>query len=341
MSVIFFKPRGTWRVQWMEAGKRQSRYFRTESEARSFESERLAAKADNEQMLTLGELVILYFRANETHPKTKKNLVYFLAGHEKNGKHIEGLGEFLRDKYAEQLTRQDLEAMREAFRAKGTSPNTINKHQAYIRAVLAWGVDQELIRLNPWRDYKRLPAKRFLFKTSFEDFQRVLRECPEWLVWAIKTAYALALRPGIVELFSLPWTSFHWRYGYVLVVQGKTGNVKKVVPPVQYWKEARRRYEEDMANGIPWVCHRAGKRVLAYHEAWQQAVKRAGLQGQGVRMYDIRHIAASEMLARQADLVAVAAQLGHSTTQTTASNYSHVVPNAQQRAAELLPPLFD
>jgi integrase len=58
-------------------------------------------------------------------------------------------------------------------------------------------------------------------------------------------------------------------------------------------------------------------------------------------MYDIRHIAASEMLARQADLVAVAAQLGHSTTQTTASNYSHVVPNAQQRAAELLPPLFD
>ena len=125
MSVIFFKPRGTWRVQWMEAGKRQSRYFRTESEARSFEAERLAAKTDEEQMLTLGELVILYFRANETHHKTKKNLVYFLAGHEKNGKHIEGLGEFLRDKYAEQLTRQDLEAMREAFRAKGTSPNTI------------------------------------------------------------------------------------------------------------------------------------------------------------------------------------------------------------------------
>ena len=83
---------------------------------------------------------------------TKRQIVYFLAGHEQNGQHVPGIGEFLRDKYAESLTRQDLERMREGFRAQGTGNNTIYKFQAYIRAILAWGVDQDLIHINPWRD---------------------------------------------------------------------------------------------------------------------------------------------------------------------------------------------
>ena len=78
----------------------------------------------------MGELVTLYFRSNpDKHPKTRKNIVFFFAGHEKSGKHIDGVGEFLRNKYAERLDRTDLEAMREAFRVRGTSNATINKYQ--------------------------------------------------------------------------------------------------------------------------------------------------------------------------------------------------------------------
>ena len=43
------------------------------------------------------------------------------------------------------------------------------------------------------------------------------------------------------------------------------------------------------------------------------------------------------MLARGADLAAVSAQLGHSNTHTTAVTYVHVLPEAQVRAANLLP----
>ena len=48
---------------------------------------------------------------------------------------------------------------------------------------------------------------------------------------------------------------------------------------------------------------------------------------------------ASEMLAAGADLAAVAAQMGHSSIQTTATTYAHVTPGGQKRAADLLPSL--
>ena len=241
MGVQFYSPRNNWCVQWQENGVRRKRYFKTEQEAHAFERERLEQK-EGPRQLTLGELVALYFRSNpDKHPKTRKNIVYFFAGHEdrKTGKHIEGTGEFLRDKYAERLDRSDLETMREAFRARGTSNATMNKYQKYIHAILAWGADQELVASNPWRDFKYLKAQRRIISTTLCDFQMILPHCPDWLVWALKTAYALALRPGQVELFSLPWSAFNWRFGYVPLLQGKTGRMKRVIPPPLYWQEAR------------------------------------------------------------------------------------------------------
>ena len=173
MGVQFYSPRNNWCVQWQENGVRRKRYFKTEQEAHAFERERLEQK-EGPRQLTLGELVALYFRSNpDKHPKTRKNIVYFFAGHEdrKTGKHIEGTGEFLRDKYAERLDRSDLETMREAFRARGTSNATMNKYQKYIHAILAWGADQELVASNPWRDFKYLKAQRRIISTTLCDFQ--------------------------------------------------------------------------------------------------------------------------------------------------------------------------
>lgn len=157
--------------------------------------------------------------------------------------------------------------MREIKRKAGSGNNTITKMQGYIRAILEWGKDQDLIHLNPWRDYKRLPAKKYVIKTSIDDFRQLISYCSDWLKWALATAYALAMRPGQVELFRLQWTDFNWRFGYVQYARGKTGRLKRVVPPPAYWEETHKRYLEDMAAGIPLLCHRAGKRVLSYHSA--------------------------------------------------------------------------
>lgn len=155
----------------------------------------------------------------------------------------------------------------------------------------------------------------------------------------MKTAFFLALRPGQVELFSLTWDAFNWRRGIVIVRQGKSGRLKTVVPHPAYMAEAQERCEADMAAGIPWVCHRGkGQRVLNFRTAWTLACKRAGVS---LRPYDIRHIAATEMLARGADLAAVAAQLGHSNVATTGGTYAHITAGSQARAAALMPELED
>ena len=109
--IVRYKPKGT--TGWKQKA------FRDEQTARAWESEHLASLGEQEERLTLGELTMLYFRSRpEIHHETKKAIVYFLAGHErKDGSHSLGVGEFLRDKYAESLNRQDLERMREGFRA--------------------------------------------------------------------------------------------------------------------------------------------------------------------------------------------------------------------------------
>lgn len=282
--------------------------------------------------------MVKYFQANpDKHPTVKRNIVYLLAGHEdKTGKHIPGPCEFLRDKFAESLNRRDLEQLREIYRAKGTGNNSINHYQAYIRAILAWGVDQELIRINPWRDYKLLKVKKPVIQPRVEDLKRLFPELPPYLQWAVKTAFFLALRPGQVELFQLTWDAFNWRRGLVIVRQGKSGKLKTVVPHHVYMSEAYARYEEDTKSGIPWVCHREGQRVLSFRTSWLKACKRAGVS---LRPYDIRHIAATEMLARGADLASVAAQLGHCNVATTGAYYAHVSVGGQSIAANAMPML--
>lgn len=337
MSVYQRKSDLLWIVAWHESGKKKARGFKDEQTARAFEAERLSKLSDGNERLTLGELAAAFLRSRPgLHPTTKDMIVWVLAGREdEQGRHTEAPGEFLRDKYADTLNRQDLERLREGFRARGTGNNTINKHQAYLHAILAWGVDQELTPRNPWRDFKRLPVQRVPVTTNLDDLRRVYAAAPPWLRWAVKTMYALTIRPGRVELFGLLWSSFDWRRGSVLVKQGKSGRFKTVFPPQEYLMEARERCEVDLAAGVSFVCHRAGKRVHSYRTAWEHALERAGVPH--FRMYDIRHVAISEALARGADLAAVAAQAGHSSVATTTNFYAHVIAGAQQRAAALMP----
>lgn len=333
MSVHFLKSRSLWFSKWYEQGKEKRKYFRTESEAHSFDAERIAAESNEESgRMTLGDLAACFFRARpDFYPRTKQAIVNLLA---------DGPGAFMRDKYADSLNRQDLERLREGLRSRNPqiTNNSINHYHAYIRAILAWGVDQDLISFNPWRDYKRMKVVKPIFQPRIEDFRRLYAQLPPYLQWAMKTAYALALRPGQVELFSLLWTAFDWRRGIVIVRQGKSGKIKTVVPPQAYLAQAFERYKEDTAAGIPLVCHRDGKRVLSFRTAWLAACRRAEVK---MRPYDIRHIVASEMLGAGSDLAAVAAQLGHNSVAITGATYAHVTAGSQARAAASLPGIED
>ena len=68
---------------------------------------------------------------------------------------------------------------------------------------------------------------------------------------------------------------------------------------------------------------------------WKGALKRAGLRP-GIRFHDLRHAAASLMLAGGQDIASVSAILGHASPAITLSVYSHAVPHRLQAGADAL-----
>lgn len=69
MSVFQRSQDGRWCAQWNENGKKKRRYFQTKTEAEAFERERVADSCPEEQALSMGELVALYFRQPRQTPE--------------------------------------------------------------------------------------------------------------------------------------------------------------------------------------------------------------------------------------------------------------------------------
>ena len=71
-------------------------------------------------------------------------------------------------------------------------------------------------------------------------------------------------------------------------------------------------------------------------QRWRRTSTAHGLLG--VRLHDLRHYTATELLAGGVDPVTVAGRLGHSTPSTTLRTYAAFVPARDQAAADLLDP---
>jgi integrase len=61
----------------------------------------------------------------------------------------------------------------------------------------------------------------------------------------------------------------------------------------------------------------------------------------GVRLHDLRHYVATRLLTAGVDVRTVAGRLGHRNAATTLNVYSHFVPEADRRAADVLAQLLD
>lgn len=309
-----------------------------EAEARAFELEAKYEDPENPRP-TLLECVLAYIKEVPHADHTAWEYEYLVCGYDrKDGTHTPGPAEFLAGKFADMLDKRDLWAFRDSYRARKVADATIAHAEQQLKAALSWCAGEDIIPESPWAKYPGLrDARHGSHMGTMEDFQRIYACLPDWMHWPCRVALACCLRPGIVELFRLRWSAFDWRSGTVTVYMGKVRQAKTVYPPEEFLAEARIRFEEDGQDRDSLVCRgRNGQPVGygAYGIAWRKACRQAGVR---MPMYGIRHIGASELLAKGIDLAAVAAQLGHRDFTTTGRYYAHALPAAQKAAARALP----
>jgi len=328
---------GRWIVKFKDLeGRWKQRSFSSKADAVAFERDCQYDKRENTR-ITLLEAVLVFLKNVPHSQRSKEGYEFCVAGHDRmDGTHATGPAECIAAKYVDCLNRRDLETVRENCRHAGMANATINLYTAQLCAAMNWCVQEDLIRENPWAKYRALPAQHQSRQGSLEDFQRIYACLPLWMQWACRTAMALCVRPGIVELFRLKWKAFNWQARTVSVWMGKTSAAKTVYPPAPYMEEARLRFLGDNEDREKLVCRSFRDKPVTdsnYATTWQRACTRAGV---AMPMYAIRHIAASQMLAAGADLAAVAAQLGHRDLTTTGRYYAHALPSAQRKAGEAL-----
>ena len=313
------------------------RTFQTRQEAEQYEDE-WKADARDASRLTVAEAVTLFLKHVPHSHRVASRYIWLVCGakeSQKKAKQKTGYAECIATKYVDALTKRDMEMVRDCARDGGASNVGINFWIGRLQAAFRWCASEEYIQRNPWETFRPLKASHGTRAGTMEQLQAVFPYLPPWLQWAVKTALALCLRPGVVELFRLQWSAFDFVHGAVTVLMGKVGRSKTVFPIREYMDEALERFKADGEDKTLYVCRgRRGQTVYGYDSAWRKACRKAGIQP--FPMYALRHIAASMMLAAGADVAAVAANLGHSSPTVTLRAYAHALPQAQRAASESL-----
>ncbi len=338
---VYQRSDGRWVVKVKDTSRRPPKWvqrtFRTKEEADEFNDEATQEERQSAR-LTVYEAVGLYLNDHNLSPWVESQYRWLVGGTSSpHAKKRVGYAECIAERYVDSLTRQDLNDVRDNCRRGGCVNASINMWTQKLQAVFRYCAREDLIPANPWERYARssLPEKRVHRMGTLAQLHALWPHLPEWLQWAVKTAMALFLRPGMGELFRLKWTAFDWATGSVAVWMPKVKAMKTVYPVSEYMTEARERFRLDGEDGALCVCRGfKGKAVTNYTVAWGKACKKAGVFP--FPMYALRHIVASEALRRGADIAAVAANLGHASPQTTLQTYAHALPTAQRDASARL-----
>ena len=251
---------------------------------------------------------------------------------------------------------------------KPLSPATIRRIHGILRRALTQGVRWGWLSVNPaiGSSPPRVPIPD-ISPPAPRDVARLFSLAkgsdPDLAVFVVLAAATGARRS---ELVALRWLDVDLRGGSVSIGRGlvsgpdglvmkdtKTHAVRRVsLDPTSlgFLRDHRAAWDERVAPADLVVREDAFlfSHLLDGSEPWRpdsttrafaRLCRRAGIEG--VRLHDLRHYVATQMLAAGVDVRTVAGRLGHRNAATTLNVYSHFLPEADRQAAGVLGRLFD
>jgi integrase len=241
------------------------------------------------------------------------------------------------------------------------SPRTVLQHHRVLKEALSHAVEWQLIARNP-ADAVRPPhfRRREMRVLSPEEARRFLelaQDSPYYVL--IYLALSTGARMG--ELLGLRWADLDLNSGTMRITRTagwlpgvgvvfSTPKTQRAVRPVALSRDTvdvlrrHRRAQletrltlgpayEDQDLVFAWATGRPQNRGAVRRELQQLAAK-AGFEG--LRFHDLRHTAATLMLAAGVNPKVTSERLGHATVAFTLDTYSHVLPDMQRQAAEAM-----
>jgi integrase len=248
----------------------------------------------------------------------------------------------------------DIQCTVHSMHASGLSPRTVGYAHAVLHAALAQAVRWRLMTTNPASGVAIPKPTRAEMRVLGPD------EARRFLSLALPTEYgtlfALALTSGMrpSEYLALRWSDFCWEDETVTVKRTlekgrgwtfaptKRARSRRVVK-LEGWVAARLRelymldWPQPGVNPVaarPIFRTRRGRPVNSDYLAreFKRLLRAAGFEP--MRLYDLRHTAATLALSAGVPAKVVSEQLGHATCAFTLDVYSHVLPHMQAEAAD-------
>jgi len=258
------------------------------------------------------------------------------------------------DRVLSAITPLDVQSAYQRLIDRGLSPRTIRYTHSVLRAAMRQAVRWRLLAQDP-TEGAQLPrlGRREMHVLNAEQSRIFLKA-------ALKTYYgpvlAIALTSGMrpSEYLALKWPDVNWERGTVGVVRTlekvkgswrcadtKRDRSRRVIKLQEWVLETLKRLQ---ARAQRWKCDvpeaadlifttPAGRPIHSDELAqkFKAILRQAGLPG--IRLYDLRHTAATLALSAGVPPKVVAEQLGHASAAFTLDVYSHLLPHMQDEAA--------
>ena len=216
------------------------------------------------------------------------------------------------------------------------TPSSINRETAILRKMFNIAIDNNWIDENPCSAHRVRPlreeSKRERYLEPYEEAQ-LLALCKDNLEY-MKPILICALHTGMRkgEILNLNWNNVDLVNNYITVRKTKSGKIRKI-PLSKTLKTHLMKLKNNSQNEYVFANPQTGCAYYDLKRSFNTLCKQAGIKG--LVFHDLRHTAATRMVASGIDLIVVQEILGHASIQTT-QRYAHPVPERKLEAVKAL-----
>lgn len=261
------------------------------------------------------------------------------------------------NKPLDQIKRADVKDFIHSLHSKGLKPGTVRNHKAFLGAILAEAMDDEIIQTNPTKqtakhiqngdkeevDFLTWEESVKYLDTAKAHFPGEYAMCLTLLRTGMRLGEVITLQPGDLDFNGRFIVVQRGHYGN-LITSTKTKKVRRVDMSSQLAEVLKAHLVETKKLTLrkgwreppEWLFYTVtGKRVDDSH--WRKSVHKKILEKAGIRhikIHALRHTYASLRLGKGDNILDVSKQLGHASVKMTLDVYAHCIPGKSQKEVD-------